>query len=79
MKRLLLAATSLLMIFAPRGDAFVAPLTLAAWPKSIASGLARGEAMNSMGWRSIIMRLLAVAFSLGAWAGIAFGVRQLLG
>jgi hypothetical protein len=35
--------------------------------------------MNSIGWRSIVMRWLAVAFSLGAWAGIAVGVRQLLG
>jgi hypothetical protein len=35
--------------------------------------------MNSIGWRSIMMRLLAVAFSLGAWAGIVVGVHQLLG
>jgi hypothetical protein len=35
--------------------------------------------MNSIDWRSTIIRWSAVAFSLGAWAGIALGVRQLLG
>jgi hypothetical protein len=35
--------------------------------------------MNSTDWRSTIMRWLAVAFTLGAWAGIAVGVFQLLG
>jgi Protein of unknown function (DUF5132) len=42
-------------------------------------GLARGEAMNSIRWRSIIMRWLAVAFTLGAWAGVLIVMRQLLG
>lgn len=36
-------------------------------------------AMNSIDWRSTILRWSAVAFSLGAWAGIALVVRQLLG
>jgi hypothetical protein len=35
--------------------------------------------MNSIDWRSTILRWSAVAFSLGAWAGIALVVRQLLG
>jgi hypothetical protein len=35
--------------------------------------------MKSIDWRSTIIRWSAVAFSLGVWAGIAFGVRQLLG
>ena len=35
--------------------------------------------MNPIDWRSTIIRWSAVAFSLGAWAGIALVVRQLLG
>jgi hypothetical protein len=35
--------------------------------------------MNSINWRSTIIRWGGVALSLGAWAGIAFGVRHLLG
>jgi len=35
--------------------------------------------MNSTGWRSTILRWLAVAFSLGAWAGVVVVMRQLLG
>lgn len=35
--------------------------------------------MNSTDWHSTILRWFAVAFSLGAWAGIALMVRQLLG
>ena len=35
--------------------------------------------MNSIEWRSTIIRWSAVAFSLGAWAAIALGVRHLLG
>jgi hypothetical protein len=35
--------------------------------------------MNSIRWRSIIMRWLAVAFTLGAWAGVVIVMRQLLG
>ena len=35
--------------------------------------------MNSIDWRSIMLRWLALGLSLGAWAGIAFGVLQLLG
>jgi hypothetical protein len=35
--------------------------------------------MNLIDWRSIILRWSALAFSLGAWAGIALIVRQLLG
>ena len=35
--------------------------------------------MNPIDWRSTILRWSAVAFSLGAWAGIVLGVRQLLG
>jgi hypothetical protein len=35
--------------------------------------------MNSIDWRSTILRWGAVALSLGAWAGLVLGVRQLLG
>jgi hypothetical protein len=35
--------------------------------------------MSSIDWRSTILRWGAMAFSLGAWVGIALGVRQLLG
>jgi len=35
--------------------------------------------MNSIDWHSTILRWSAVAFSLGAWAGIVFVVRQFLG
>ena len=35
--------------------------------------------MNSIDWRSTILRWSAVAFSLGTWAGIVHVVRQLLG
>jgi len=35
--------------------------------------------MKTIDWRSTIIRWTAVAFSLGAWAGIALGVLQLLG
>jgi hypothetical protein len=35
--------------------------------------------MNLIDWRSTMIRWAAVAFSLGVWAGIAVGVRQLLG
>ena len=38
-----------------------------------------GEAMNSIDWHSTILRWSAVAFSLGAWAGIVLAVRQFLG
>ena len=47
-------------------DTFVAPLTL-------------GGAMNSIDWRSTILRWGAVAFSFGAWVGVVVLVRQLLG
>jgi hypothetical protein len=35
--------------------------------------------MNSIDRRSTILRWSAVAFSLGAWAGIVLVVRQFLG
>jgi hypothetical protein len=35
--------------------------------------------MNTIEWRPTIMRWSAVVLSLGAWAGIALGVLQLLG
>ena len=35
--------------------------------------------MNSIDWRSTILRWSAVALSLGAWAGIVLVVRQLVG
>jgi hypothetical protein len=35
--------------------------------------------MNLIDWRSTMIRWTAVAFSLGAWAGIALIVRQFLG
>ena len=35
--------------------------------------------MNLIDWRSTILRWSAVAFSLGAWAGIGLMVHQLLG
>ena len=35
--------------------------------------------MKSIDWRSTMLRWLALGFSLGAWAGIALMVRQLLG
>jgi hypothetical protein len=35
--------------------------------------------MNSIDWRATMLRWGAAALSLGAWAGIVVGVRQLLG
>jgi hypothetical protein len=35
--------------------------------------------MNSIDWRSTILRWGAVAFSFGAWVGVVVLVRQLLG
>jgi len=35
--------------------------------------------MKLIDWRSTVIRLSAVAISLGAWAGIVLVVRQLVG
>jgi hypothetical protein len=35
--------------------------------------------MNSIDWRSTILRWGAVALSLGAWAGVVVLARQILG
>ena len=57
-------------------DAFVAPFTLAPYSKN---GIRRGGAMKLIDWHSTIIRWSAVAFSLGAWAGIVVVVRHLVG
>ena len=41
--------------------------------------LALGGGMNSIDWRSTIIRWGAVAFSFGTWAGVVVVVRQFLG
>jgi hypothetical protein len=35
--------------------------------------------MNSIDWRSTILRWSALAFSLGAWAGVVVVMRQFFG
>jgi len=42
-------------------------------------GACMGGAMNSIDWRSTILRWGAVALSLGAWAGVAVLVSQFFG
>ena len=46
--------------------------------KSAGRGLAQGGAMKLIDWHSMIIRWSAVAFTLGAWAGIVVVVRHLV-
>ena len=55
-------------------DTFVTVLALA-----VCSKVGGGAAMKLIDWRSTVIRLSAVAISLGAWAGIVLVVRQLVG
>jgi len=47
--------------------------------KTAFGGLAQGGAVKLIDWHSTIIRWSAVAFSLGAWAGIVVVVRHLAG